>query len=155
GCALARGGHVMAALPYLKQAVEGNPFDRHAARALFQALGDTGDGFGQRRLAADQRLLAKAAPQVVPVEDWFAAVVSRSADSEQVARVVVMPEMKHDDRANPVQNGSGTSEARPVHWLGNQPPKTSDPFSEKGLASLLILCCNQLEYTRFCLESIF
>jgi GT2 family glycosyltransferase/tetratricopeptide (TPR) repeat protein len=79
-----------------------DPFDRAAARALFQALGQAGDGGGQRRLARDQRLLAQAAPRVVPAAPWF-------------------------------------MEAPPVG---------------DDLASSLILCCNEVEYTRQCLESV-
>ncbi len=56
---------------------------------------------GQRRLAHDRRLLAKAAPR-----------------------------------------------AAPRQWMDRVPP----PGDE--LASIIILCCNELEYTRLCLESV-
>jgi GT2 family glycosyltransferase len=102
GCALGRAGHVAEALPHLRDAVAQDPFDRGAARALFQALGQVGDGVGQRRLARDQRLLTQAAPQIVPAEPWF-------------------------------------MEAPPV---GDE------------LASILILCCNEVAYTRQCMESV-
>jgi GT2 family glycosyltransferase/Tfp pilus assembly protein PilF len=102
GCALARSGQVMEALPHLRQAVERNPFDLQAARALFQTYGAAGEGMGQRRLADARRLLTKAAPQIVPKELWMERV----------------------------------------------PP----PGDE--LASIIILCCNELECTRLCLESV-
>src|SRR5262249_58482258 len=60
------------------------------------------DGRGQRRLAHQRRLLAQAAPQAVPPENWFL----------------------------------------------NVPP----PGEE--LASIIILCCNQREYTKGCLENV-
>jgi GT2 family glycosyltransferase/tetratricopeptide (TPR) repeat protein len=102
GCALARAGQPAAAVPHLQAAVDGNPFDLDAARALFQAMGEAGDSMGQRRLAAQRRLLAEAAPQVVPAERWFL----------------------------------------------DTPPAGDE------LASIIVLCCNEIEYTRLCLESV-
>jgi glycosyltransferase involved in cell wall biosynthesis/predicted Zn-dependent protease len=102
GCALARAGKPADAVPHLEEAVHGNPFDVPAARALCQAYVSLGLAQEKRRLAHDRRLLAKAAPNVVPVEAWFT-----------------------DDR----------------------------PAADE-LASIIILCCNQLKYTRECLESV-
>jgi GT2 family glycosyltransferase/tetratricopeptide (TPR) repeat protein len=102
GSLLARAGRAAEAVPHLAQAAQANPFDADTARALFQALGQAGDDAGQRRLARDRRRLAAAAPQVVPLEGWFA-------------------------------------DAAPV---GDE------------LASVLVLCCNELETTRLCLESV-
>jgi GT2 family glycosyltransferase/Flp pilus assembly protein TadD len=102
GCALGRAGRPADAAAHLRQAVAGNPFDRGAARALSQALTESGEVEEARRLARDRRLLAQAAPQVVPEEAWFI-------------------------------------EAPPV---GDE------------LASILILCCNEVDYTRQCLESV-
>jgi len=69
---------------------------------LFQTLGDAGDGLGQRWLAEERRLLAKAAPEVVPAEPWIV--------------------------------------------------QTPPPWD--GLASIIVLCCNEVDYTRQCLESV-
>jgi GT2 family glycosyltransferase/Flp pilus assembly protein TadD len=102
GCALARNGQVSRAIPHLRHAVKENPFDLQAARALFQALGESGDGMGQRRLADEQRLLAKAAPKSAPGEPWMERV----------------------------------------------------PPSGEELVSLIVLCCNEVAYTRLCLESV-
>jgi len=102
GCALARAGQFQEALPHLRRAVADNPLDRDAARALFEALGQAGDGTGQRRWADERRLLAQAAPDLVPAEPW----------------------------------------------ITNTPPVGAE------LASILILCCNELPYTRLCLESV-
>jgi GT2 family glycosyltransferase len=102
GAALHRAGRHGEALGHLRPALAANPFDREAARLCSQALGAAGDPEGQRRLAEDRRLLAGAAPQVLPPEAWFAG----------------------------------------------QPPKAD------ALASLIVLCCNELEYTRLCLESV-
>jgi GT2 family glycosyltransferase/tetratricopeptide (TPR) repeat protein len=102
GCALGRAGRFGDALPHLRYAVEHDPFDREAARALAQTLTEVGEGASRRRLARDRYLLAAAAPDAVPVEAWF-----RDA-----------------------------------------PPVGDD------LASILVLCCNEVEYTRPCLESV-
>src|SRR5579884_1072269 len=103
GNALARIGKPEQAIPHLQQALDGNPFDRDTARALFEALGATGDGLGQRRLARERRLLHRAASHVLPAEPAY-------------------------ERVPPV---------------GDE------------LASIIILCHNQLDYTRLCLDSIF
>jgi tetratricopeptide (TPR) repeat protein len=72
GTTLARAGRPRQAVVHLRQALAGNPFQREAAHALFDALGAAGDADGQRLLAEDRRLLARAAPQAVPPEPWFA-----------------------------------------------------------------------------------
>lgn len=102
GCALARTAQVGEALPHLRQAVQANPFDLDAARALYHAWGSVDKPTEQRRLARDRRLLAQAAPQIVPTEEWFATAV---------------------------------------------------PVGDE-LASILVLCCNQIEYSRQCLDSV-
>lgn len=102
GCALARAGRPADAVPHLRQVVAANPFDRSAARALFQALGECGQLHEQRRFARQRRLLAAAAPAVVPQEEWFA---------------------------------------------------TAPPPGDE-LASIIVLCCNELDFTRQCLESV-
>jgi glycosyltransferase involved in cell wall biosynthesis/predicted Zn-dependent protease len=102
GAALANVGRNDEAIPHLRAAVALNPFDNTAALALFKALGAAGDGDGQRRLGRDRRLLALAAPQVVPTEPWFT----------------------------------------------NCPPVGDE------LASIIILCCNEVHYTRQCVDSI-
>src|SRR5207248_6632973 len=78
------------------------PLEPQATRALFQALTDSGDEEGARRLACERKLLAEAAPGRLLPEDWF-------------------------------------TQARPA---GDE------------LASLLILCCNEVAVTRLCLESV-
>jgi glycosyltransferase involved in cell wall biosynthesis/predicted Zn-dependent protease len=72
GCALARAGRIAEAAPHLQRAVTGNPFDRDAARALFQALGMTGRQAEQAALAEARRNLAATAPQLIAPEQWFA-----------------------------------------------------------------------------------
>jgi len=71
GCALGRQGRPAEAVSHLVQAVAANPFDHDAARALHQALGEVGDTQGQKGLTDDRRLLARAAPLLVPTEPWF------------------------------------------------------------------------------------
>lgn len=71
GCALGRAGKVSLAASHLRQAVERNPFDAQAARALYGALVECDDQEGARELARDQGLLSLAAPGVVPVQPWL------------------------------------------------------------------------------------
>jgi glycosyltransferase involved in cell wall biosynthesis/tetratricopeptide (TPR) repeat protein len=78
GCALGRAGRPDEAVPSLSRAVAANPFDSAAARALFQALGDTGELAAQQSLAAGCRLLRQAAPQSVPNQPWFSDSVAPS-----------------------------------------------------------------------------
>jgi GT2 family glycosyltransferase/Flp pilus assembly protein TadD len=102
GCALARAGRLTEATPHLRLAVDRNPFDAAAARALYQALRDSGHEAAAEAVAEERRLLRQAAPGLVRPEGWFA----------------------HGERvANP-------------------------------LASLVILCCNEAEFTRLCLDSV-
>jgi tetratricopeptide (TPR) repeat protein len=60
GCALGRLGRPAEAVPHLSFAVEEDPFDTPAARALSAALGEVGDVEGQKRLAHERRLLNRA-----------------------------------------------------------------------------------------------
>lgn len=106
GCAWARAGLPADAVPRLRRAVDANPFDGAAARALCQALRECGQAGEADRLAADRRLLARVAPQAVPPEPWFAEVAPTA------------------------------------------------PPAAGGLASLIVLCHNELVYTRQCLESV-
>jgi GT2 family glycosyltransferase/Flp pilus assembly protein TadD len=102
GCALARAGRFVEAVPHLRAAVAGDPFDRPAAAALFQALVDVDDLDGAQAAARERALLARAAPALVPAEPWFSP--------------------------GPVEAGD--------------------------LTSVLVLCCNEVDYTRLCLESV-
>ncbi len=72
GRALGGAGRPADAANHLRAAVDADPFDAAAARALFQAYGDAGLREAAARHAADRRLLATAAPGVIPVEPWAA-----------------------------------------------------------------------------------
>ncbi len=102
GCAFARAGRFAESLEHLRFAVRADPFDRPAARAFFQALADAGAIRERAEFARGQLQLHRAAPDLVPLEDWF-----RDA----------LPD--------------GTE-----------------------LASILVLCCNELAYTRQCLDAV-
>jgi hypothetical protein len=102
GCTLARHQRPADVIPHLRRALADNPFDLQTASALFKALGDAGDGMGQRRLARELRLLARAAPSIVPLQNWMART----------------------------------------------PPAGDE------LVSIIILCCDGLEDTTPCLESL-
>jgi GT2 family glycosyltransferase/Tfp pilus assembly protein PilF len=99
--ALVRSSQPKEGAEHLRVAVAANPFDLAANRELFGALGEAGDGVGQRRVANRARLLARAAPRVMAEEPWMAV-----------------------------------------------PPAGDE------LASILVLCCNEVAYTRMCLESV-
>jgi glycosyltransferase involved in cell wall biosynthesis len=71
GDALMRAGKAHEAVGHLQRALSDNPFDRDAARSCFQVHGTLKDAEGRRRLCEQRRLLAQAAPHVVPVENWF------------------------------------------------------------------------------------
>src|SRR5205085_2542999 len=90
GCALARVNRVKDAIPHLRAAVNAQPFDIAAARALAQALADTCDWTGREGLAADRRLLNRASPTAIPIEPWFAAPPS-SDPPAQGHWVVIQP----------------------------------------------------------------
>jgi glycosyltransferase involved in cell wall biosynthesis len=66
------------ALSHLRQAVADNPLDRAAARACFGALGQLGDGAGQKALAEEQQRLYAACAPLLPPEPWFVPAVSRN-----------------------------------------------------------------------------
>jgi len=103
GCALAQHGRTADAISHLRLAATGDPFDRAAARALYQVLAQAGDPAAQRKFAREQHALAQAAPGLVPAEQWFA---------------------------------------------------TAPPAGDE-LASVIVLCCNEMDVTRLCLESVF
>jgi glycosyltransferase involved in cell wall biosynthesis/SAM-dependent methyltransferase len=71
GCALARAGRLPEAIPHLRLGLAGNPFDIDAARALGMALQQTGQTGLRIELAEERRLLSKAAPALVPLEEWY------------------------------------------------------------------------------------
>jgi glycosyltransferase involved in cell wall biosynthesis/Flp pilus assembly protein TadD/predicted O-methyltransferase YrrM len=71
GCALGNKGSLHLALPHLRQALAGAPFDQQAARALYQTLLDTGDKEGAQALARDYRLFHQAMPGVIKELPWF------------------------------------------------------------------------------------
>jgi tetratricopeptide (TPR) repeat protein len=71
GCALARAGRLVEAVAHLRHAVAAQPFDAAAARALYQALLDSGDAGGAAELARQRRLLRQAAPSWLPAETWY------------------------------------------------------------------------------------
>lgn len=103
GWDLRRTGKPGQAAVHLRHALDADPLDANTAEELFHSLGESGNGFAQRILADERRLLAQAAPKLVPMREWMVKL----------------------------------------------PP----PGDE--LASIIILCCNQVDYTRRCLDSVF
>ena len=73
GCALGRANRPADAWPYLQAAYRQNPFDRQSTRAYFHGLGLIGHTGPQHALIEEVQCLAKAAPRLVPAENWFAS----------------------------------------------------------------------------------
>jgi glycosyltransferase involved in cell wall biosynthesis/Flp pilus assembly protein TadD len=71
GCTLARAGRFQHALPHLRAAVLGNPWDAQALRALHGVLGELGDGVSAFRVAQEARHLHSAAPRLLPAQPWI------------------------------------------------------------------------------------
>jgi tetratricopeptide (TPR) repeat protein len=94
GSALAMAGHVAEALPHLRRAVAGNPFDAAAARTLFEALGSVGLVEEQRALTQDRGVLARAAPAAVAAESWFTSPVQGAATAPSVAATAAPSRMR-------------------------------------------------------------
>jgi predicted O-methyltransferase YrrM len=78
GCALGRAGRPGEAVEHLREMVRANPFDLQAARALYQAMKDSGDADGCLAFGRERSLLAKAAPRSVPVEAWHGGAKANS-----------------------------------------------------------------------------
>jgi glycosyltransferase involved in cell wall biosynthesis len=102
GCALARAGQMNEARPLLLDAITANPFDVAAARALHQVLNEMRDWAGLAALANERLDLHKAAPGLVPLEEWF----------------------------------------------------RTPPLSGNERTSIIVLGCNEVAFTRLCLESV-
>ena len=71
GCALGRTKRPAEAVGHLQFAVAADPFDRSAARALFQSLMDAGRQDMADAFKEERRLLHLAAPTAIVREDWF------------------------------------------------------------------------------------
>jgi glycosyltransferase involved in cell wall biosynthesis/Flp pilus assembly protein TadD len=87
GCTLARLKRPWEALTHLRQAASLSPLDLRAVEALYHALGEMNQRDEQDRMVQERRRLARAMPQLVPVEKWFAP--APDADRELVSVVIV------------------------------------------------------------------
>jgi tetratricopeptide (TPR) repeat protein len=83
GCALGRAGRFAESLPHLRHAVEANPLDADAARALAQSLTEVKDSAGRDALAQLRRDLARAAPGLIRQDAWFAETPPSAAQAIQ------------------------------------------------------------------------
>ncbi len=86
GIALARAGRSSEAIDHLARAVNDDPFDSAAARALDQLLESSGCSQKRRRLARDRLLLAQAAPELIPSEPWFSGT---QPTGDELASIVI------------------------------------------------------------------
>ncbi|MCE9562622.1 MAG: glycosyltransferase, partial [Planctomycetes bacterium] len=100
-------------------------FDRHVPQVLFDVLGQLGRGEERDRLARSRRALAKAAPQLVPSEHWFAVT-------------------------NPAPTAPSFKPPATVKSAPNPELSSKTP----NLASIVVLCCNELAYTKQCFDSV-
>ncbi len=78
GCALGAAGRPADAVPHLRFAVESDPFDRPAARALYQALLDAGQTAAADAFKEERLLLHRAAPTAVSADEWLTRPASSS-----------------------------------------------------------------------------
>jgi tetratricopeptide (TPR) repeat protein len=104
GCALARAGRPVEAVAHLRHAVAAQPFDAAAARALYQALLDSGDAGGAAEVARQRRLLLRAAPRWLPAETWYTDPPSSGeaipvAVGSPVTPTAVVPAREREQRA--------------------------------------------------------
>jgi glycosyltransferase involved in cell wall biosynthesis len=77
GDALLHKGLATSAVMHLEAALAANPFDAHIAGRLNQALVEAGHSVRQQELATERGRLQKAAPTLVPGEEWFVRPVQR------------------------------------------------------------------------------
>jgi tetratricopeptide (TPR) repeat protein len=91
GRTLARGSRPREAAAHLRRALDADPFDRGAARSLYDALGAAGLSQERESLAHERMLMSQAAPKAVPQEPWFAAAAtSPRPDSASAAKSVTV-----------------------------------------------------------------
>lgn len=69
---LARVGRHTEAIEHLRVASAANPLDRYLPHALVQSLSVVKDTTGRENLCEERRLITHAAPQIVPMEAWYA-----------------------------------------------------------------------------------
>jgi glycosyltransferase involved in cell wall biosynthesis/tetratricopeptide (TPR) repeat protein len=72
GLALGRANRPAEALPYFRAAYKQNPFERDGAVAYSNCLLQLGLTADQQTLVQDRQNFAKAAPDLIPMEPWFA-----------------------------------------------------------------------------------
>ena len=152
GCALARAGQPALAIPHLRNAVSQNPFDLAAARAIFQALKDSGDHLAQQKLVKERRLLAKAAPRCVPIEAWFDRPMARSAEV-----IEVRDQALHDQ---PIRSESAGRQLPVSRLPVNKASITASPTSRtaapkpRPFLSVCLIVKNEEDNLTECLQSI-
>jgi glycosyltransferase involved in cell wall biosynthesis/tetratricopeptide (TPR) repeat protein len=134
GLALGQAQRHVEAAGHLSQAEAANPLDRPAAYNLFVALHQVGDPLGARRVARRRRQLRRAAPDLVPAEDWFqespplgdelASVLVLCCNAAEVSRLCFDSLLRHT--RSPwelivVDNGSTDETPRLLEELRRQP----------------------------------
>jgi hypothetical protein len=112
GCALARARRFVDAIEHLHIAVTADPFDRAAARALYQTLIDSNKTHQGEALKQERLLLHLAAPTVVPAEDWFT----------QTLRQNLLPLPASRGRRPPLSSTTKAPSSRSTRWAWSTAP---------------------------------
>jgi tetratricopeptide (TPR) repeat protein len=103
GCALGAAKRPVEAVPHLCFAVENEPFDRRAARALYQAFIDAGKTVEAEAFKRERLLLQRAAPSVVPLDDWLRpGPVRNHTHLDQAFQSLATNQCRSDDLATDV-----------------------------------------------------
>ncbi len=134
GCALGRAHKPAEAVHHLRAALRGNPLHDHAARALNQALLETGRTAEANQLAEARRLLVKAAPGIIVNEPWFTDVAPISVGEIRV--------------------GKATEAAQPSpNVIVPSASQLADKKALRGKVSLCLIVKNEEENLPACLDS--
>ncbi len=159
GCALGEAKRPQEAVPHLHYAVEQNPFDRSAARALYQALIDAGKTVEAEAFRQERLLLRRAAPSVVPADDWLMRSPSSTATSHP-SPPAPLPEAERGEQAGENDGLSGclrSSSPSPLRGGGRGEgflPAADVPIIVgKGKVSLCIIVKNEEANIGACLGS--
>jgi GT2 family glycosyltransferase len=146
GCALASSGKPGLAIPHLREAVEANPFDLNAARALFQALGDA----AEKEFLAESAENAEREPLTLP-----SPTPGRGdgADTPPLSQALLTSDywllatraLARDRR---LLSKAAPHIVPPEEWFMQAVPAGDE------LVSIIILCCNEVAYSRLCLASV-
>ena len=155
GRALVRAGCASEAVAPLRAALAGNPFDAATAVELHAALVTSGDTEGATALRAERAVLARGAPTLaapIPEPKSASTPAPEPEPAERPAVVEIAPvavAIRAGDAPAPE-----LAPDEPLAAPAPAPELAPAPASDVRLVSILILCCNEVEVTKLCLESL-